>query len=592
MNMKKNVSNQDHQPKLEALRFSPEISYLAELIAKKLRELPSKGSIDDNINSKILSLIFGMMDKIWKNFDIYLFPYVKTIKGLSIIEDVINKTHFNNLQNIFSVINCYFRNEVAFPEFQQTDSWCKDFNLKLIHLQQSYKGMILTRIIDKNPMKQISFKNFENLILHSLESEGHTITIRNRSLGKLINILRDNPKQLAQVQPQTNDPLYQLLDGFKDDIKFLQKSSKYEKQNFNLKTRLLMEDDNPIASRCSHCNVILIQTIAPPDSVSILEKYNPEDSQSLVVQYCNILKQIQDISKTDSISEYIEKVYLNAKRNSAFDLANKMLKFLNQVEQEVQNIITKNSTNQQLNNQDHSEQKIKESIYLDIQRQAESKINERRTRKYDLTIIQRRIHNVLKKKIQAKVKQIQEKELLLYKVTLYNFQYGLANHELKHLADAYTLKHMRKVIDFTTGAKMSVNLFKNLRNEQKLGLRAIVKKSASGLLKNQTITNIKLKQLKPLEQQWSFCGPPKILSEAVLLTFFITQKELLEMRKNIKNPEYKKLMLANSLEFDSHKLMKIFNEMDRSKSAYLLNSGATPLILQKTQGESQNENRI
>lgn len=105
-------------PKLEALRFSPEISYLAELISKKLREIPSKGSIDDHINSKILSLIFGMIDKIWKNFDIYLFPYIKTVKGLSIIEDVINKTHYNNLENIFSVINCFFRNEVAFPEFQ------------------------------------------------------------------------------------------------------------------------------------------------------------------------------------------------------------------------------------------------------------------------------------------------------------------------------------------------------------------------------------------------------------------------------------------------------------------------------------------
>ena len=80
-------------------------------------------------------------------------------------------------------------------------------------------------------------------------------------------------------------------------------------------------------------------------------------------------------------------------------------------------------------------------------------------------IIQNRIHNVLGKKIKAKVKQIETKELLLYKVVLYNFQYGLANHELKHLADAYTLKHMRKIIDYTTSSKMSKNLFKNLRNE-------------------------------------------------------------------------------------------------------------------------------
>ena len=53
------------------------------------------------------------------------------------------------------------------------------------------------------------------------------------------------------------------------------------------------------------------------------------------------------------------------------------------------------------------------------------------------------------------------------------------------------------------------------------------------------------------------------------------------MRKNIKKAEHRRLVLANSIEFDSIKLLKIFNEMDRSKSAYLLNSGANPLVLHK-----------
>ena len=105
---------------------------------------------------------------------------------------------------------------------------------------------------------------------------------------------------------------------------------------------------------------------------------------------------------------------------------------------------------------------------------------------------------MLGKKIQAKVRQIRSKELLIYKMTLYNIQYGLANHELKHLADAYTLKHMRRIIDYTTSSKMSKNLFKNLRNEQKLGLRSTLKKSARSLLQSQTITSITLPQLKPL----------------------------------------------------------------------------------------------
>ncbi len=53
------------------------------------------------------------------------------------------------------------------------------------------------------------------------------------------------------------------------------------------------------------------------------------------------------------------------------------------------------------------------------------------------------------------------------------------------------------------------------------------------------------------------------------------------MRKQIKPNENKKIVLANSIEFDHFKLLKIFNEMDRSKAAYTLNSGATPSLTSK-----------
>ena len=70
------------------------------------------------------------------------------------------------------MIGCFFKGEQVFPEFL-TDGWNKQLTLKLNHLQQSTKGIILSRIIDKNPLKQISFKNFENLILHSLDVTYH-----------------------------------------------------------------------------------------------------------------------------------------------------------------------------------------------------------------------------------------------------------------------------------------------------------------------------------------------------------------------------------------------------------------------------------
>lgn len=42
-----------------------------------------------------------------------------------------------------------------------------------------------------------------------------------------------------------------------------------------------------------------------------------------------------------------------------------------------------------------------------------------------------------------------------------------------------------------------------------------------------------------------------------------------------------RITFANSIEFDYEKLLRIFNEMERSKAAYLLNSGAPTLISQK-----------
>jgi hypothetical protein len=115
------------------MRFSPEVSFLAELISKKLRNLPARGPIDDIVNSKVLSLIFSMLDKIWKDYEVYLYPYIKEIKRISILEDVIKKTHHNNLCNIFHVLSCFFNSQQAFAE-SNNENWNKDLQLKLNHL--------------------------------------------------------------------------------------------------------------------------------------------------------------------------------------------------------------------------------------------------------------------------------------------------------------------------------------------------------------------------------------------------------------------------------------------------------------------------
>jgi len=53
--------------------------------------------------------------------------------------------------------------------------------------------------------------------------------------------------------------------------------------NLVLKTKLFMYGSKVSASRCPDCDCILIQKYAPAKSVSVIEKYNPEDSVSLYV---------------------------------------------------------------------------------------------------------------------------------------------------------------------------------------------------------------------------------------------------------------------------------------------------------------------
>lgn len=84
------------------------------MLSDKLKHLPCKGAIDDIVTSKILAVIFGMLDKIWKDMDIFLYPYIKEIKRISILEDVIKKIQFNNFTNVFHMLSCFFKNETCF----------------------------------------------------------------------------------------------------------------------------------------------------------------------------------------------------------------------------------------------------------------------------------------------------------------------------------------------------------------------------------------------------------------------------------------------------------------------------------------------
>jgi hypothetical protein len=61
-------------------------------------------------------------------------------------------------------------------------------------------------------------------------------------------------------------------------INNLSKLPTHDKINYKLKTRLLIDEEHAEATRCGDCSAILVQSYSPPESVGILDKYNPEDS--------------------------------------------------------------------------------------------------------------------------------------------------------------------------------------------------------------------------------------------------------------------------------------------------------------------------
>jgi hypothetical protein len=74
------------------------------------------GFAEEQIASHILELCFGNIEKIWRDFEVNLFPYSKSVKAIVIIEDVIKKTHKNNLDNVFHVLGAFFNGRPVFPD--------------------------------------------------------------------------------------------------------------------------------------------------------------------------------------------------------------------------------------------------------------------------------------------------------------------------------------------------------------------------------------------------------------------------------------------------------------------------------------------
>lgn len=158
----------------------------------------------------------------------------------------------------------------------------------------------------------LSYKNFEQQMLHNLEPQGTHVVVGKKFLGELLQLLRGTADTYVLQEPHSKDPLHGLLRGIEQETvdALLGNGHPTDKTTLKLKTRLFVNPDyregkrfeaqleESLAQyvRCRRCDAILTQDIAVTnyDASLVLPAYEPQDAQSLVTQYCTVLKAIDE----------------------------------------------------------------------------------------------------------------------------------------------------------------------------------------------------------------------------------------------------------------------------------------------------------
>ena len=165
----------------------------------------------------------------------------------------------------------------------------------------------------------MAYKNFENLVAHSLEQDDTRVCVSKKLIGIVFTALCTHRQELAIRKPDTNDPLYKVIGRMRGNLSEAEGwqglrslPSFDDKINLKLKTRLFVQSvleasnqqqqaDGQLSQyvRCSTCQATLLQDVAVQDYDEniVASQYEPQDKESLVTQFCEILRTVGPINK-------------------------------------------------------------------------------------------------------------------------------------------------------------------------------------------------------------------------------------------------------------------------------------------------------
>ena len=186
--------------------------------------------------------------------------------------------HAINIKNVLHALDVFFSGKSAFPGKDgqpRTDAWAIDLNIKLgyyfstVKLQFFHKLMKMGKEIDQ----LISYKNFENMVIHSLEQDNFRVCISKKLVVGIMKIIKNNENSISLQFPASNDPVIKLLSNI--DLDSLSSIEALPDNNdqfiLKLKTRLFNcigeaggNEEEVLAQyvRCYDCQAILTEDIA------------------------------------------------------------------------------------------------------------------------------------------------------------------------------------------------------------------------------------------------------------------------------------------------------------------------------------------
>ena len=65
------------------------------------------------------------IDKVWKDYEFYLFPYLAKIKNLASIKGQLKVAHNQNISNVLECLKSFMNGVMPFEE-QKNEPWAKD----------------------------------------------------------------------------------------------------------------------------------------------------------------------------------------------------------------------------------------------------------------------------------------------------------------------------------------------------------------------------------------------------------------------------------------------------------------------------------